>query len=250
MISELCYYVLPFTLGIGIYYYSYPKESKVLAVNIAWNLSKNYIRCCDLKDRVSSYLCIDRAKMEFGDSSSDGEWDGDRDDCKTAIILYNGQKKNNYVATYDPDVSIDDDIEDILPSIMFITKRIDDMIYFKRTNDPPNTDLTYDVFKNKPFVQVELIEERHVSPYDIHTNLLGFYVNGNIILDKSFLEWYLRYYYDRDLPDKYTIRVFDKDVNMFSLKEGEGVMLKDNKYNIIYENGANDTESDTESDTM
>lgn len=237
MINELCYYVLPFALGVGVYYYSYPKESNVIAVNIAWNMSKNYIRCRDLKDRISSYLHINSAKMEFGDSSSDDECGGD---FKTAIILYNGKKKNNYVTTYDPDISIEEDIEDISPSIMFITKRINDIIYFKRTNDPPNTDLDYGIFKNKPFIQVELIETgRHISPLDIHSNLQGFYVNENIILDKSFLEWYLRYYYDRDLPDEYTIRVFDKDVNMFSLKASEGVILKNDKYNIIYENGAN-----------
>jgi hypothetical protein len=237
MISELLYYILPLTLGVGIYYYSYPTNAKTMAVNVAWNVSKSYIRCCDLKDRVSSYLGIYGGKD--GDSGKDCDSGEDcGEDCDMSIILYNGDKQSHLVTTYDPDATMDEEIDDISPSIMFITKRIRDSIFFKRTNNPKNTDLYYDIFKNKPFIQVELVEPG-VQPVDIHSNLPGFYVNGNIILDKSFLEWYLKYYYDRDLPDEYTIRIFDKDVNMFSLSKGRGVILKDDKYNIIYENGNN-----------
>lgn len=68
---------------------------------------------------------------------------------------------------------------------------------------------------------------------DIHSNLTGFYVNENIILDKKFLEWYLAQYYELNDIDDYELRIFDKDVNMLNLKSTQAIKIENDSYSII-----------------
>jgi len=49
-------------------------------------------------------------------------------------------------------------------------------------------------------------------------------------LDATFLRWYLSCYYDKTLGDDYILRIFDKDVNLFTVGPEEGIKLNDNTY--------------------
>ena len=79
------------------------------------------------------------------------------------------------------------------------------------------------------FLQVE-ISERDIEGGDkrtsIHKNLEHFYVEGNKLFDGVFLQWYLLTYFNMILPNKYTLHLIDKDINMFSLKNDEYIKLK------------------------
>jgi hypothetical protein len=118
---------------------------------------------------------------------------------------------------------------------MFVSTEINETKYYKRTDDPLKSDTEYITFTSKPFVQVEYVASEGADPLDIHEQLTGFYINGNTILDATFLRWYLSFYYDKTLSDNYILRIFDKDVTLFTVGPEEGIELKDNtyvKYNI------------------
>jgi len=68
---------------------------------------------------------------------------------------------------------------------------------------------------------------------DIHSNLTGFYINGNTLLDYEFLNWFLPYYYEMNIEKEYELRVFDKDVNMFTLSSNQLIKIDNNSYEII-----------------
>ena len=91
-------------------------------------------------------------------------------------------------------------VEDkIKPSIMFIKNKIGKEEYYKRTTSPRETDTVYNTLAEKLFIQVEFVTKDtngKEKVIDIHSNLTSFYVNGNVILDKNFLEWYLGQYYE------------------------------------------------------
>ena len=75
-------------------------------------------------------------------------------------------------------------------------------------------------------------------PLDIHDNLTGFYVNGNRLLDKEFLEWYIPYFYKEKLDDdfvldnNYSLRIFDKKVTMFTINSTQCIQLENDAYSI------------------
>ena len=231
MLTELYYYlILPFSAVAGLagaYYILDPSGAQRMFLGISWNVTKAYITCQDWGTRFNAFAEIDKG-YESGSDDSDNE----DEPIQRNIILYDGNTENNYVAR-DYDEEIKELLEKISPTIMFLSTKINDVTYYKRTNDPSKKDTEYDTFSDKPFVQVEYIEDDDESgALDIHQHLTGFYVNENIILDRAFLEWYLSFYFNRPVADKYSLRIFDKDVNMFNVGSDECIILKDNGYTV------------------
>ena len=58
-------------------------------------------------------------------------------------------------------------------------------------------------------------------------------LNGNTILDRDFLEWYLEQFYSISNVNEYELRIFDKDVNMFTLQSDQSIKIVDNAYTIV-----------------
>ena len=68
----------------------------------------------------------------------------------------------------------------------------------------------------------------------IHKNLSGFYIQGNKLLDKSFLKWYMSEFYSINLDSEYTIHLIDTDINMLKMNSNEHVKLKEEKtYTVV-----------------
>ena len=83
----------------------------------------------------------------------------------------------------------------------------------------------------KPFVQVELVQKD--STLDIHDKLNDFYVSDNVILDKSFLKWYVGHFFDTELEEDYILKIFDKDVNLFEMNSEQMVKLSKDGYKVM-----------------
>lgn len=83
----------------------------------------------------------------------------------------------------------------------------------------------------KPFVQVELVQKE--STLDIHDKLNYFYVSDNVILDKSFLKWYVGHFFDTELEEDYILKIFDKDVNLFEMNSEQMVKLSKDGYKVM-----------------
>ena len=83
---------------------------------------------------------------------------------------------------------------------------------------------------NKPFLQVDFIQNE--KSIEINDNLQKFYLKGNIILDKVFMKWFMKFFYNITATN-YKISIIDENVNMFEMKENEKIEILENGYKII-----------------
>ena len=232
MLDELYYYLmLPLTvgaLGFGFYFIIEPDKTKAMLTNWSWQASKAYITVQGWGDGIASYL----ENSDTGSSSDEDSDDDEEEENKRQVVMFDDKDRNNYIGTIPESTDeCKDMIKKINPSLMFIKTTVNDIDYFKRTTDPCLSDTNYLTFTDKPFVQVEyIVDDKTVL--DIHENLTGFYVNGNKILDEAFLNWYLYYFYSKPLDSDYTLRIFDKDVNMFVIKKDQYIQLDNNEYTV------------------
>jgi hypothetical protein len=102
--------------------------------------------------------------------------------------------------------------------------------YYKIIYD--KADLKSYTIKNtgKIFLQVEI--EQFGKRTSIHNFLEPFYVNNNKILDEVFLKWYLQHFYNMILSENYTIHIIDSNINMFTIKKQNAIVI-DKKINNI-----------------
>jgi len=251
MFYDLCYYILlPLvcaTGAAGLYYMRDPVGAKNKAINLSWNITKCYITWSD-----NLGLFVNKYSPDSSDSDDD---DSDNDDDLSPIyfIFYNNEHQNIYITDEINDEIMEHVNAKIKPSIMFIRSKIGREQYYKRTVIPMESDTVYDTLVEKLFIQVEYVtkdDNGKENVTDIHSNLTGFYVNGNTILDKKFLQWYLGQYYNLDKMDDYELRIFDKDVNMLTIKSTQAVKIEDNTYSIIESSTIGEVSTVEESETV
>lgn len=246
MYEFLYYLTLPFVIAsasMASFLILYPDESKKQLIKMSWNITKFMVECGDvmekIDDRVKSlkFSTIDQNKNDSDSESSE-------DDEYTEIIVYNHNLKRSFCCNtenfYEKTdiINNNNNIKLILYHHMEnddeIYKRIDSIKDFEILKEDDD-DLEIDSI-DKQFIQVEYItedDEGNEKMVDIHSNLGDFYVRGNIILDRYFLEWYLESFYDIELAENYKLRFFDKDVNMFTLSTNNAIVLSNNTYTKI-----------------
>jgi hypothetical protein len=253
MFYDLCYYILlPLvcaTGAAGLYYMRDPVGAKNKAINLSWDITKCYITWSD-----KFGLFIDKYTPEKSESDDDfDDSDDDSDLSPQYFIFYNNEHQNIYITDEINDEIMEHVNAKIKPSIMFIRSKIGREQYYKRTHIPMESDTVYDTLVEKLFIQVEYVtkdDNGKENVTDIHSNLNGFYVNGNTILDKKFLQWYLGQYYNIDKMDDYELRIFDKDVNMLTIKSTQAVKIEDNTYSIIESSTIEESSTVEKSETM
>lgn len=241
--SFLYYFMLPATIVVcatGTYYIYNKRRVTMALTNASWEMSRLYIDCLDvqesittilkntgiLKDPIDGYL----ADNEAEDSEEEAYAPQKLNRIEQNLVYYNREDKLCFIS----DIINDNTITEALkksPSVIFVRNAVGGEEFYKRTIAPSKKDSTFDVFVEKPFIQVEYIEKGG-NVYDIHKYLLGFYVNGNTILDRVFLEWYLSYFYDTNCTEDYLLRIIDKDINMFEITPDQTVVLRNDLYEI------------------
>jgi len=69
--------------------------------------------------------------------------------------------------------------------------------------------------------------------YSLDFGLNNFYVEGNILCDKAFLEWYLRTFFKVDLGVSYRLTIMDANINFISMEASKQIVIKKDGYDII-----------------
>ena len=101
-------------------------------------------------------------------------------------------------------------------------------VLYKRLNDKEEININIKMKKiKKPFIQIELCQGE--TKQSIHNKLESFYIEGNKLLDESFLNWYAITFYSILLEDAYSLRIIDSDINMFNIVKGQFIKLVENK---------------------
>jgi hypothetical protein len=234
MFSEIVNYIVIPTLlsasALGAYYVWSPEDSKKLISNVAWYGVNMYSR--------ASIYYETFAQSDLSDNEEDNF------DEEESLLYYNSENQllvslgTDYKTMPDEWWNDSNNID-----LLMFKKSLGDSIKYKTFNthkELMKSDNDW-VTSEKQFVQVEL--EQNGVVIDIHKHLDHFYTVGNSILSKSFLRWYLKTWYNMELCDKYTLKIFDKDVNLFSIGPESYILLGDEKYSII--NTENEEIADT-----
>jgi hypothetical protein len=72
--------------------------------------------------------------------------------------------------------------------------------------------------------------------YTIDFGINNFYIAGNILFDKVFIQWYLTTFFNVDLIDTYTCIIMDQNVNLITLDVTNYILLAMDSYSIVEAN--------------
>ena len=62
-----------------------------------------------------------------------------------------------------------------------------------------------------------------------------FYLENNIILDSLFIQWYMKFWFNEDIGDEYTLYIIDNDVKIIQLEPTQSILLTADGYKILPE---------------
>ena len=208
MFSELWDYVLfPLILtagATGISYVVKPKETMVFASTMSWYAVNFFSKATIYYEELTKTIPIIIDEEE-----------------KPSLSYYN---KNTNTQIY-----LGDDYKNIEKSwwknqqnihLLFLKNDGQYKIFY---NYKDLSDVEWEAV-DKPFIQVELVQNNK-EPLDICKKIEKFNIDGNIILGHTFLQWLLWKCYDLELDDDYTLKIFDKDVNLYEIKSGQSIKL-------------------------
>ena len=247
MFSDLFnYFVIPTFISIGafgVYYLLNPENGSTILKNVAWESVKLYSKASIYFENLAQTAEI------AGDSDFEND---DFDEIKPLLSYYNYEKDLEVQMGYDYNNLPQEWWEDSETNI--------DLIILKK--DTQDSKTMFKTFKNykklnssdkqnwetveKQFVQVELVQDGVCI--DIHKHLDCFYIKGNTLFTPAFLNWYLKTILILGCTeDTYTLKIFDKDVNLFTLTPQQYIILTSDGYkikNIDEESESEESESE------
>ncbi len=247
MFSDLFnYFVIPTFVSIsafGIYYLLNPENGSIILKNVAWESVKLY-------SKASIYF---ENLAQTAEITNDSDFENDDfDEIKPLLSYYNYEK--------DLEVQMGDDYNNMPQEWWEDSETNVDLIIIKKdTKDSTSMFKTFTNYKKlnssdkqnwetveKQFVQVELVQNE--ACIDIHKHLDCFYIQGNTLFTPAFLNWYLKTWFNNVLTeDTYTLKIFDKDVNLFTLTPQQYIILTSDGYkikNIDEESESEESESE------
>ncbi len=243
--------------GIGYYIYKNDAWVKSKLFDIGWNLTKFASECSDKigidlgeKSHIKKDDSDDESDYESGEEMIPMENDhllGESKSQERKNKLRNRKLKYYNVETNTShSLSVNDDLlfeaEKQNMDLVFLKVKVlkagengskKEKYYYRMDANEIKKEVDVNEKKiEKQFLQIELINKENGDVSDIHHNLESFYLIGNKILDKLFLKWYLDYFYSKELPKKYELKIFDKNINMFSIDQKKYVILTEDGYKI------------------
>ena len=215
------------TISFSLLYYLDRPKAQQITQELSWNTVKLYHKINLEYKKIKKIYCPDNIKKSKSDDEIEDSY-LDNDDFEVQgdyeFIGYN--LGNIHITKYSSFNIINNHyINDTEFDLMFLKKN--DTKMYKRIKNKKDISGNIDICKvEKPFIQVELSIDNIDEKVTIHKNLECFYVNDNDILDKTFLTWYAKTFYDITVNDNYKLNIIDSDVNMFNINEEEYLQIK------------------------
>lgn len=259
MLYDLLYYIavptVISTASIATMYILYPEKVKQYLLNCSWRATEMMVDYNDFKDQVQNQVeNITKSLLsQSDDNNSDSE--ETEHEIEDNYIFYDRKVKSTFMSRGNVLNNKESLKNNKNIKVIFLNRTINDNEYYKRIEQFENIDQISESelsTTEKQFIQVEYITEsgNNEEIIDIHNYLGKFYIDGNLILDKYFLEWYLFSYYSTDIKDEYKLRIFDKDVNMFVINQNQGIIFSNDTYSKIDIENESEEDSDyTDSET-
>jgi len=211
MFYEFCYYVgitgsLVVTSG-GILYYVNRKAFNNILIRVGWNSFKVLETLQHHWSWFDDYINPGNISKVFEE--------------KKHIISYTAGDGQTQTSVAVPPIY----------DMLFVKHKVGGKTLCKRVKTREEVEHIDFVPIPKPFIQIELKQDG--ESMEIHDYLEYFYVDGNHILDPLFLKWYMKYWFQVNLSDDYTLHIIDTDVNIVELTPKQSILMTDGTYLIV-----------------
>ena len=216
------------TIGFGLFYLYDETTATAIMEDFSWSAVRAYHRVNMETNNLRRYL--ENELSEGKNSDMEEEYESEEEEEK--LISFVGYNKDGSVYTTD---ELDNNryIEDETFNMMMLVKKEDNTKLYKRIHEKGeiSSEVTFEKV-TKPFLSVEI--EQNNSRVAIHDELKSFYINGNMLLDKVFLEWYLGEFYGMNLEEDYKIHIIDSNIEMHKIQFDQSVTIqsKEQLYSI------------------
>ena len=216
------------TIGFGLYYLYDETAAMAVMEEFSWSAVRGYHRVNMETNNLRRYL-----ENEFVVSkNSDVEEDDESEEEKEKLVSFMGYNNDGSVYT-SYELENNKYIEDENFNMMMLVKKEGESNLYKRIHEKGEISNEAKFEKvTKPFLSVEV--EQNNNRVAIHDQLKSFYINGNMLLDKVFLQWYLEEFYGISLEDNYKIHIIDSNIEMHKLQFDQSVTVqsKEQLYSI------------------
>ena len=214
------------TIGFGLFYLYDESTATAIIEDFSWSAVRAYHRVNMETNNLRRYL--ENEFVESKNSDIEEEYESEEEEEKLVNFLgYNNDgsvytsyklENNNY---------IDDENFDM----MMLVKKDKEQNLYKRIHEKAEIDNEHSFETTiKPFLSVEI--EQNNNRVAIHDKLKGFYIKGNMLLDKIFLKWYLEEFYGMNLEDDYKIHIIDSNIEMHKIQYDQSITIQEQLYSI------------------
>ena len=224
-------------VGAG-FLYCYDKEKfDELSNKVTWNTVKYYHKA---NIEMRKFLEDDDKSKKINKKTDESSSNNDETECYFFIgcninenstfqcDLKDLKKKKYYIDQTEFDIMF---VKKVSKLNMDLWKRV---LHKDELNNLDTIKVFNDV--SKPFLQVEYcISENKESPQEkieIHNKLQNFYIENNMILDKKFIQWFVKTYFNENTSEDYTLQIIDSQISIFNLSNKDFCIINDKGYEI------------------
>ena len=216
------------TIGFGLFYLYDETAAIAVMEEISWSAVRAYHRVNMETNNLRRYLEIELVESK----NSDVEEDDESEEEEENLVNFLGYNKDGSVYTTH-NLENNNYIEEENFDMMMLVKKQEELDLYKRIHEKGEINSEYNFeTTTKPFLSVEI--EQNNNRVAIHDKLKGFYIKGNMLLDKIFLKWYLEEFYDMNLEDDYKIHIIDSNIEMHKIQYDQSITIqsKEQLYSI------------------
>jgi len=168
--------------------------------------------------------------------------DHDREEIPLVLCITNGKIVNKL---HGPDVKLLPVLFEYYDLVFHKERRLDTILDTIQDNKKDNQKYKYQITrlrKEQSLANLPPISTVHFVDITVHTNgqkytldfgINNFYMEGNVLCDKAFLQWYLNTCFKVDLVEPYTCTIMDADINCITLDANSYIVIQKDTYAVI-----------------
>ena len=217
------------TIGFGLFYLYDETTATAIMEDFSWSAVRAYHRVNMETNNLRRYL--ENEISEGKNSDIEEEYESTEEEQEKLISFLGYNNDGSVYSSYE--LENNNYIDDEEFSMMMLVKKQEKYDLYKRIYEKGELGCDYNFDEvDKPFLSVEV--EQNNNRVAIHDKLKGFYIKGNMLLDKVFLKWYLEEFYGMNLEDDYKIHIIDSNIEMHKIQFDQSVTIqsKEQLYSI------------------
>lgn len=217
------------TIGFGLFYLYDETTATSIMEDFSWSAVRAYHRVNMETNNLRRYL--ENELIETKNSDNEYEDESEEEEKEKLVSFLGYSNDGTTYSSYK--LENNEYINDEEFSMMMLVKKQDNYDLYKRIHEKGEIMCEHNFEEvTKPFLSVEI--EQNNNRVAIHDKLKGFYIKGNMLLDKVFLKWYLEEFYGMNLDDDYKIHIIDSNIEMHKIQFDQSITIqsKEQLYSI------------------